>query len=215
MKKLLLFILSLSVMTSCYTTWTTVGNYDQLKKQGLKSYKYDKKKQFYLFEIIPLGHSHAKTPNEPCEVVSKFKLFDFILPTITCGIVGSRTVFVYALEGGYNHELDKPVLVQKEEKPIKTEVEKKESKAVVEVEDEVATPSKNQVSRTETVESTPSVVINQDLKVGDRVVYKLRGQWWYYATITAVSGNKVVLELQNGVTTEKALNDVMKVQTLN
>ena len=106
MKKILLFLVSVFVFTSCYTTWTIVGDYTQLEKQGLKSYQYDKDKQFYLFGgLIPLGHSHVRTPNEPCEIKSKFKVGDLLISAITCDIVTSRTVYVYALEGGHQYPL--------------------------------------------------------------------------------------------------------------
>lgn len=220
MKKVLIFVLSMTVMTSCYTTWTTIGNYEQLEKQGLKSYQYDQKKQFYLFEVLPLGHSHAKTPNEPCEVISKFKFIDFVIPTITCGVLGSRTVIVNALEGGSNYSLEEPVVVTKEEKvakPSKSKMTSKESASAVEVEqEEVASPMKKQEEKiTQITPSTSSMVtMTQNLKIGDRVVYKLKGQWWYYATITVISGDTVTLELQNGVVTERTVSDVMKVEYL-
>lgn len=219
MKKVLIFVLSMTVMTSCYTTWTTIGNYEQLEKQGLKSYMYDQKKQFYLFEVLPLGHSHAKTPNEPCEVISKFKFIDFVIPTITCGVLGSRTVIVNALEGGSNYSLEEPVVVAKEEKvakPSKSKITSKESVSDVEVEqEETASPMKKQEEKiAPATPSTSSVAMKQNLKIGDRVVYKLKGQWWYYATITAISGDNVTLELQNGVVTERTVSDVMKVEYL-
>ena len=113
MKKILLFLVSVFVFTSCYTTWTVVGDYTQLEKQGLKSYQYDKDKQFYLFGgLIPIGYSHARTPNEPCEIKSKFKFGDFLLSTITCDIVTSRTVYVYALEGGHQYPLSAPQQIE-------------------------------------------------------------------------------------------------------
>lgn len=116
MKKILIFIVSLVFFTSCYTTRTTVGNYKQLEKQGLKTYQYDKDKQFYLFGgLIPLGHSHANTPNEPCEIKSKFKIGDLLISALTCEILTSRTVVVTAFEGGAAYPLQNPVGPQKQD----------------------------------------------------------------------------------------------------
>ncbi|MCQ2608596.1 MAG: hypothetical protein MJ197_07920 [Bacteroidales bacterium] len=208
MKKVLIFMLSLLVMTSCYTTWTTVGNYEQLEKQGLKSYKYDQKKQLYLFNVLPLGHSHAKTPNEPCEVISKFKLIDFVIPTVTCGILGSRTVIVNALQGASDYALEEPVATVKEQKKVEKTVVKPKKDTTVDEEADSA-------PAIETKPTSAPVVAKPEVKVGDRVVYKLRGQWWYYATVKTVSAERVTIELQNGVVVEKTPNDVMKVEYLN
>lgn len=109
MKKILLFVLSVVVFASCYTTRTTVGNYTQLEQQGLKTYKYDQVKQFYLFGgLIPIGHSHARTPNEPCEIKAKFGLGDFIISALTCEIISTRTIRVYAFDGGSSYPLETP-----------------------------------------------------------------------------------------------------------
>lgn len=226
MKKLLFFVASLAMMTSCYTTWTNVGNYRSLEKQGLDEYRYEKDKQFYLFEgLIPLGHSHANTPNEPCEIKSKFNFGDFIITGITGGIISSRTVYVYALKGASNYQLDEvksePVQVKSESKPSKAETKKattKPTEEVAEVEDEivtkkVATEKKAPAVQTASVsQSTAVSSAASNVKVGDRVVYKLRGSWWYYATVKAISGNNVTIELENGATTDRTLNDVMKVE---
>lgn len=157
MKKLLICIISLVLFTSCYTTWTTVGNYKQLEQQGLKTYQYDKSKQYYLFGgLIPLGHAHANTPNEPCEIRSKFKFGDFLLTTITCDIFCSRTVYVYAFEGGSAYPLQEPmpsapkvkesseptndvVVVDKKAEPEK--VEKKSKKQEPQIEQPIAAES--------------------------------------------------------------------------
>ncbi len=200
-------MLSLLVMTSCYTTWTTVGNYEQLEKQGLKSYKYDQKKQLYLFNVLPLGHSHAKTPNEPCEVISKFKLIDFVIPTVTCGILGSRTVIVNALQGASDYALEEPVATVKEQKKVEKTVVKPKKDTTIDEEAD-STPA------IETKPTSAPVVAKPEVKVGDRVVYKLRGQWWYYATVKTVSAEKVTIELQNGAVVDKTPNDVMKVEYL-
>ncbi len=116
MKKLLLFFVSVVLFTSCYTTWTTVGNYKQLENQGLKTYKYDQAKQFYLFGgLLPLGHANANVPNEPCEIKTKFKFVDLLISTVTCEILTSRTVQVYAFEGGNNYPLSESSPQIKEE----------------------------------------------------------------------------------------------------
>lgn len=179
--------MSMFVMTSCYTTWTTVGNYDQLEKQGMKSYQYDKKKQYYLFSLIPLGHSHAKTPNEPCEIISRKQFSNYLLNMVTFGIVDARTVTVNALEGGKNHQIS--------------------------IKEDGGEVAKTNTPPTSSFVPTKSLT-NMPLKVGDRVCYKLKGQWWYYATITAITNGSVTIELQNGVTTERSVEDVIKIEYL-
>lgn len=190
MKKFLLFIVSLSVMTSCYTTWTTVGNYTQLEKSGLKSYKYDKKKQFYLFQLIPLGHAHAKTPNEPCEIVGKMKFVDYVIPTVTVGLLGARTVTVYALKGAEKMDMETP-----------------------------ENSSSGQTTTVSSPRASSTPMYNGSMgtfKEGDRVLYQQKGQWWYYATIVTISGNVATIRLQDSnVTIDRNLNEIMKVEYIH
>lgn len=100
MKKFILFILSIVVFTSCYTTRTYIGNYKQLSKT-MQSYEYDQARQFYVISgLVPLGRPQPKVPNEPCMIQVKSKFVDYLLSLGTFGILSSRTVEVFALQGG-------------------------------------------------------------------------------------------------------------------
>lgn len=105
MKKFILFILSIVVFTSCYTTKTYVGNYKQLSKT-MQSYEYDQARQFYVISgLVPLGRPQPKMPNEPCMIQVKSKFVDYLLSFGTFGILSSRTVEVFALQGGSAYKM--------------------------------------------------------------------------------------------------------------
>ncbi|MCQ2958662.1 MAG: hypothetical protein MJ198_00540 [Bacteroidales bacterium] len=170
MKKLLIFISSVVLFTSCYTTWTTVGNYKQLESQGLSSYKYDQAKQFYLFGgLIPLGHNHANVPDEPCEIKEKFKFTDFLISTVTCEIFTCRTIQVYALKGyspAPSKQQEEQIIAKEEVAPKATKV--KEETAVIE-----STPKQEEFDDIEEIEfataekntGSESASTNSDSKV--------------------------------------------------
>ena len=176
MKKLLICIISLVLFTSCYTTWTTVGNYKQLEQQGLKTYQYDKSKQYYLFGgLIPLGHSHANTPNEPCEIKSKFKFGDFLITAITCDIFCSRTVYVYAFEGGSAYPLQEPVSPApkvKESAPQADEVVSVETKSEPEKVEKKSKKQETQVDQPKTEEPIAEPVAQTDKKQASKTTKK-------------------------------------------
>lgn len=219
-EKTLLIFFSLFMMPSCYTTWTSVGNYNGLESQGLESYKYSHKKQLYLFGgLIPLGHAQANVPNEPCLIKTKFKFVDYLITGVTLDILCARTTEVYALKGGsnYQQEYTEPKVEQpttpKEEPVAKAKETKKPDEEV----QASAAPAK-----TETVTQKSAPVATQSnlqqaggFKVGDRVLYQLKGQWWYYATVTQLTPGNATIELQNGATTDRALNEIMKVQYIH
>lgn len=154
MKKLIVFISSVLLFTACYTTYTTVGNFDQLEKQGQKTYKYDQTKQFYLFGgLIPLGHAQAKTPNEACQIKEKFKFVDLLISSVTADILSCRTIQVYAIEGAsqFDPKVEQKIEeVQKTEEPQKEEVAKKAEKK--KKQDSVAA-EQNEVAQTAVTES--------------------------------------------------------------
>ncbi len=127
MKKVLLFILAVVLFTSCYTNWVTIGNYDELKKQGMEEYQYEKDKQFYLLDgLIPLGHSRPEIPNGPCEIKTKTKFVDYLVEFATLGVLSMRTAEVYALRPATSvpAEYSAPVAEEK----VKKEKAQKEPK---------------------------------------------------------------------------------------
>lgn len=96
MKKILFLTLSLSLfLGSCMTTKTSVGTYRET--QG-EVYTYDKGKQMWLFwGTIPIGRTNVSTPtNGSCEVITKFRLTDALISTLTVGIVTSYSIKVKA-----------------------------------------------------------------------------------------------------------------------
>ena len=80
-------------LSSCMTTSTTTGTY--LEESG-KPYTYAKGRQLWLgFGLIPLGRTDVNAPSDGnCEVISKFTFGDFVISSVTFGIVSSRTIIV-------------------------------------------------------------------------------------------------------------------------
>jgi hypothetical protein len=94
MKKFITLILCSSfLLTSCMTTSTTVGSYQE---DDGKKYTYAKGKQLWLgFGLIPIGRVDVSTPVDGnCEVISKFTFGDFLISGLTGGIISSRTIIV-------------------------------------------------------------------------------------------------------------------------
>jgi hypothetical protein len=88
-----LFISMLLFSTSCLTTKTNVGMYQQ--KQGTEQ-TFEKGKQLWLFwGLIPLGRTSVSTPSDgDCQVVTKFKFSDVLISGLTGGILYSYSIEV-------------------------------------------------------------------------------------------------------------------------
>lgn len=84
-----------SMLSSCMTTKTSVGDFKEL--QG-KEYTYSKGKQFWLFwGIVPIGRTNVNTPGDGnCEVVTRFNFSDVLISGLTGGIVTSYSIKVKA-----------------------------------------------------------------------------------------------------------------------
>lgn len=84
-----------STLTSCMTTKTSVGAYRET--QG-NEYTYAKGKQIWLFwGIMPLGRVSVNTPGDGnCEVITRFNVGDFLISSLTGGIVTTQTIKVKA-----------------------------------------------------------------------------------------------------------------------
>lgn len=95
MKKLSIILVALFMMNSCMTTKTTVGNYESVPGT---EYTYDKVKQVWLFwGVVPIGRKNADTPESgDCKITTKFKFVDFLVTTLTAGIVVTYTIKVEA-----------------------------------------------------------------------------------------------------------------------
>lgn len=93
MKKVLLSILLLSFVTSCMTTKTPVGQYREAEG---KEETYSKARQLFLFwGLVPLGRAEAATPADgTCLVVTKYNFGDFLVSTLTGGIVMTYSIKV-------------------------------------------------------------------------------------------------------------------------
>ena len=94
MKNLFPLILCCAFLfTSCMTTSTTVGSYQE--DEG-RQYTYAKGKQLWLgFGLLPIGRVDVSTPVDGnCEVISKFTFGDFLISGLTGGLVSSRTIIV-------------------------------------------------------------------------------------------------------------------------
>jgi hypothetical protein len=92
----LLFILLISSTTpSCMMTKTNVGAYTET--QG-SEYTYAKGKQIWVFwGLLPLGRTSVNTPgNGNCQVITKFNFGDFLISSLTGGIVTTYTIKIKA-----------------------------------------------------------------------------------------------------------------------
>jgi hypothetical protein len=92
---LVLMIALASSLSSCMTTKTSVGAYQEI--QG-SEYTYAKGKQLWLFwGILPLGRTDVRTPIDGnCQVVTKFTFLDFLVSGLTGGLVASYSIKVKA-----------------------------------------------------------------------------------------------------------------------
>jgi hypothetical protein len=95
MKKVIYTIAFTALLTSCMTTRTPVGNYQETEG---KEYTYSKGKQFWiLWGIFPVGRTQVNTPNDGnCQVVTKFTFTDVLVSSLSGGIVTSYSIKVKA-----------------------------------------------------------------------------------------------------------------------
>ncbi|PCJ80151.1 MAG: hypothetical protein COA49_09200 [Bacteroidetes bacterium] len=86
-------LLSSMVMSSCMTTKTSIGSFNE--DEG-KEYVYDSGKQMWLFwGLLPIGRTDVSTPVDgSCEVITKFRFTDVLISGLTGGIVTSYTIKV-------------------------------------------------------------------------------------------------------------------------
>lgn len=84
-----------TILPSCMTTKTSVGQYKEL--QG-DEYTYAKGKQVWLFwGVIPLGRTNVNTPGDGnCLVTTKLNIGDFLISGLTCGVVTTQTIKIKA-----------------------------------------------------------------------------------------------------------------------
>ena len=240
MKKFLVFIISLALFASCYTTKTNIGNYKQLSK-SMETYEYDQARQFYLLNgLVPLGHPQPKVPNEPCMIRVKTKFADYLLTLVTFGITSSRTVEVFALKGGSAYPMNNNVAPAVANTPASngstmnvvkidgndtnpvtetndSNVNENAAKAQGEaVQEKKLTPQRIPQNNAEAVKepTNPSDARvsfeNPNFKVGEKVFYKMRDKM-YSATIISFKGNDIaVVKMENGATAERYLKDLVK-----
>lgn len=95
MKKIILHLAATLILSSCMTTKTYVGKYQE---QTGKEYKYSKTKQIWiLWGLIPVGRTHAPTPADGnCLVITRFNVTDAIISSLTGGIVITETIKIKA-----------------------------------------------------------------------------------------------------------------------
>ncbi|MFP4555612.1 MAG: hypothetical protein ACLFNU_01965 [Bacteroidales bacterium] len=77
------------------TTKTSVGEY--IETQG-SEYTYAKGKQVWLlWGLVPAGRASINTPGDGnCQVVTRFSVGDFIISSLTFGLVSTQTIKVKA-----------------------------------------------------------------------------------------------------------------------
>ena len=86
-------LLSSMLMSSCMTTKTSVGSFNE--EEG-KEYVYDRGKQMWLFwGLLPIGRTDLSTPSDgTCEIVTKFRGTDVLITSLTGGLVSSYSIKV-------------------------------------------------------------------------------------------------------------------------
>lgn len=93
--KVICAVLITSLLTSCFTTMTNVGQYKETQGQV---YTYAKGKQLWLFwGLIPLGRTSVNTPADGnCRVITQLTLVDYAIIFFTGGVLASYTIKVKA-----------------------------------------------------------------------------------------------------------------------
>lgn len=78
-------------LSSCMSTRTFVRGYQN--EPGVE-YVYDQGKQWYLFwGLVPIGNPRMETPDDGiCEVHTYHGFLDWLITTLTGGIVGSQSI---------------------------------------------------------------------------------------------------------------------------
>jgi hypothetical protein len=113
--KLFLFLIIVTLFTSCLTTKTNVGSYKE--SEGVE-YTYAKGKQVWLFwGLIPIGRTNVNTPKEGnCKVITRFNFADVIISGLTGGLVTTYTIKIKAKRpaGAKSTSTEAP----KEKKPL-------------------------------------------------------------------------------------------------
>ena len=84
-----------SSLTSCMTTKTNAGQYRESRES---TYTYAKGKQFWLFwGILPLSRTNVNTPGDGnCQIITRFNFWDFVVSSLTAGLISSYTIKVKA-----------------------------------------------------------------------------------------------------------------------
>lgn len=93
-------VLAMVAFSSCYSTKTYVGEYQEISHNGTSdTYTYAKGKQLYLFGgLIPIGHTRVSTPKDGnCEVVTRVSFLDLLISGITCELITMQTIKVNAV----------------------------------------------------------------------------------------------------------------------
>ena len=84
------------MLSSCMTTRTSVGNYQESRKAGMKTFTYAKGKQCYLFwGLVPLGRTNVATPpHGNCQIRTCYNFWDALVSALTAGIFEMQTITV-------------------------------------------------------------------------------------------------------------------------
>jgi hypothetical protein len=92
---LLIAVIMSSTFSSCMTTKTVVGQYQEVPG---REDTYDRGKQFWLFwGIVPLGRTSVRAPADGnCEVITRFNVGDILISGLTGGIITSYSIKVKA-----------------------------------------------------------------------------------------------------------------------
>jgi len=77
------------------TTKTSVGAF---KESWGNEYTYDQGKQFWVFwGLMPIGRTDVSTPADGnCQVITRYRLGDVLISTLTGGIITSYSIKVKA-----------------------------------------------------------------------------------------------------------------------
>jgi len=91
--QLLFLVIITCIMTSCMTTKTKVGTYQE---ESGEVYKYSKGKQVWLFwGLVPLGRTNVNTPSDgSCEIITRHSFGDVLVSALTAGIITTHTIKV-------------------------------------------------------------------------------------------------------------------------
>lgn len=93
--KLLILLAISTLLTSCMTTKTCVGEYKEIQEE---EYVYAKGKQFYIFwGLLPIGRTNVNTPADGnCEIITRYNFGDVLISSLTCGVINSYSIKVKA-----------------------------------------------------------------------------------------------------------------------